>query len=115
MSGIYLPDELWKIIKLFIFHNIKYGKHLKKDKFIIQYNNIIKTLPKKCIPTFGPRIIFSPVNTIIRTYKYIYYIPLKNNKKYLIIEILILPQDYQYKFKMYDKIISNIYYNILEP
>ena len=115
MSGIYLPDELWKIIKLFIFHDIKYGKHLKKDKFIIQYNNIIKSLPKKNIPTLGPRIIFSPINTILKTYKYIYYIPLKNNKKYFIIEILTLPNDYQYKFKLYDQKIYDNYYKRLEP
>ena len=115
MSEIYLPNDLWKIIKIFIFHDIKYGKHLKKDKYIIKYNNIIKTLPKKKIPSLGIRIIFSQNNTETRNYKYIYYIPLKNNKRYFIIEILSLPKDYKSKFKKYDEIIYKNYYNFLDP
>ena len=112
MSAIYFPDELWKIIKLFIFHDIKYGKHLKNDKYILQYNNIIKTLPKRKIPKLGPRIYYNSINT---SFKYIYHIPLKNNKRYLIIEILQLPQDYKSQFKKYDQIIYNNYYNFLDP
>ena len=115
MSGIYIPDELWKIIKLFIFHNIKYGKHLKKDKYIILYNNIITNLPKRQIPTLGPRIIFSPINSNFINYKYIYFIQLKKNKKYFIYETLKLPENYQFDFKSHDKTIYNNYYNFLDP
>ena len=115
MSGIYLPDELWKLIKLFIFHDIKYGKHLKNDKYIIKYNNIIKKLPKKNIPDFGPRILFSPINTSFRNYKYIYFIPLKKNKKYFIFEIMPLHHNYIFAFKKYDQEIFSNYYKLLEP
>ena len=115
MSGIYLPDELWKLINFFIFHDIKYGKHLKNDKYIIKYNNIIKKLPKKNIPDFGPRILFSPINTSFRNYKYIYFIPLKKNKKYFIFEIMPLHHNYIFAFKKYDQEIFSNYYKLLEP
>lgn len=114
MSGIYLPDELWNLIKLFLFHDIRYGIHLKKDKNIILYNNIITQLPKKRIPRLGPRIIYSPINTSFKSYKYIYFIKIKNIK-YMIVEIQILPNNYQFNFKEIDKTISNNYYKFLDP
>lgn len=44
---MYIPKEIWIIIKLYLFHNIKYGKHNKKNKYIKQYNKIMKILPIK--------------------------------------------------------------------
>jgi hypothetical protein len=114
MSGIYLPDELWNIIKLFLFHDIRYGIHLKNDKYIILYNNIIKKLPKRKIPKLGPRVIYNPINTSFRNFKYIYFIKIKNIR-YMIIEIQKLPDKYQYNFKKFDKLILNNYYKFLDP
>jgi hypothetical protein len=113
MNKIYLPNELWNEIKLFMFHNIKYGKHLKNDKYIKQYNKIMKKIPTPKIPRNGPRIIYSSkLREKIKTYKCFYLIPIK--KKYLrIIEIVKIPDDYyeNKNYIKYDKLISEEYYN----
>ena len=45
-----------------MFHNIKkHGKHLKKDKFVIKYNNVLKSIPRPVIVSTGPRIIYTKV------------------------------------------------------
>ena len=50
-----LNEDLLNILKSFLFHNIKYGKHLKLDKNIINYNNILIMIPKLSnIEAFGP-------------------------------------------------------------
>ena len=41
------PDELWKLIKMNMFHKIKYGIHNLKNEDIKLYNNIMKNIPKK--------------------------------------------------------------------
>ena len=42
---MYIINDLWELIKEYLFHNIKkQGKHLKDDKYIHNYNNILKTL-----------------------------------------------------------------------
>ena len=43
---MYFPEELWIIIKYFLFHNIKFSKHLKNDPDIINFNKVINSLPK---------------------------------------------------------------------
>jgi len=109
----YFPDELWNEIKLFIFHKIKFGKHLKDDKYVHEYNKILKNLPRPKIPRNGPRIIYrSKLRKKIKTYRCLYLIPIK--KKYLrIIEIVKIPDDYyeNNNYKKYDKLISEEYYN----
>ena len=56
---MYFPDDLWLIIKDNLFHNIrKHGKHLKNTKETIQFNKIVKSIPIKIIPRYGPRIVY---------------------------------------------------------
>ena len=40
---MYIIDDCWNYIKTFLFHDIKiHGKHLKNDKHVKNYNNIVK-------------------------------------------------------------------------
>ena len=44
---MFIVEDVWKLIKEYLFHDIKkQGKHLKNDKNIHKYNYILKTLPK---------------------------------------------------------------------
>ena len=44
---MYFPKEIWIIIRLYLFHNIKYGKHNKKNKYIKKFNEIMEDMPRK--------------------------------------------------------------------
>ena len=104
---MYLPDELWIIVKYFLFHNIKFSKHLKKDKEIITFNKVIKSLPRRLAPRYGPRIMYFPKKKI---YKNFYLLRIKNNNFFKIIVVINLPEDYKEKFQIYDKLIRIDYY-----
>ena len=40
---MYIIDDCWNYIKTFLFDNIKiHGKHLKNDKHVKNYNNVVK-------------------------------------------------------------------------
>ena len=119
---MYIVDDVWSIIKEFIFHNIKkQGKHLKNDINIKNYNNVMKNIPIKIIPSFGPRIVYRSISITTeigrRFIKYCYYVHthLKrvNNgfRSYQMIEIQMLPFDYDLRDE-YDEILRNEYYNI---
>ena len=41
------PKEIWTIIKLYLFHNIKYGKHNSNNKHIKNFNKVMKNMPHK--------------------------------------------------------------------
>ena len=44
---MFIVEDVWELIKEYLFHNIKkQGKHLKDDIYIKNYNSILKTLPK---------------------------------------------------------------------
>jgi hypothetical protein len=103
---MFFPEDIWEIIKDFIIHKIKYGKHLKDDVYIKKFNKTIKNLPKRQIPRFGPRIMYIPKKN---TYKNLYLIKIKN--KYIRIIITSpLPKDYKEHFDYYDKNIRKDYY-----
>jgi len=104
-NEIYIPDDLWTIIKSFYFHKIKYGKHLKNDKYIKKYNNILLDIPKPKVPRNGPRILYK--NSF---YKFYYYIKISCFKWKPIIETQKLPNDYKEFFYKYDKEIRIRYY-----
>ena len=79
---MYIINDIWKLIKEYLFHNIKkQGKHLKNNKYIHDYNNILKTLPKMYIPRMGPRIIYNSFKREFRIVKFIYHINHKTWKK----------------------------------
>ena len=104
------PDEIWNIIKDNMFHNIqKHGKHLKKDKHIIKYNDVLKTIPHPVIVSTGPRIIYTSSSKETRFVKFIYHIIHKRIHKSLI-EYIILPDNYPRYNKIYDIGLRNYYY-----
>ena len=110
---IYLIEELWNKIKDYLIHNIKkHGKHLKNDSNIITYNNILKSLPKRTIPSFGPRIIYFCKNNI-KYIKYIFLICINKKKRFYkkVIEYLKLPDDYDSKYLEMDNEINGYYYS----
>ena len=79
---MYIINEIWEVIKEYLFHDIKkHGKHLKNDKYIHNYNNILKTLPKLYIPRTGPRIVYNSFKREFRLVKFLYHIYHKTWKR----------------------------------
>ena len=69
----WLPEELWREIKLCLFHNIKiHGKHLKDDIYTKKFNLVINSMPGKDMPRLGPRILYGSVTKPFRYVKFIY-------------------------------------------
>ena len=96
MEYWFIP-EIWREIKLYLFHKINiHGKHLKNNTNIKNYNKTMKDIPKLYIPRLGPRIIYKckkfkmakliykiPAPSLVSNKKTIYkliieYIPIKN-------------------------------------
>ena len=70
---MYIIEDIWREIKLFLFHDIKiHGKHLKNDKYVKMYNKVMKQVPVKYIPASGPRIVFQSNKIIDRCAKFLY-------------------------------------------
>ena len=79
---MYIINEIWEVIKEYLFHDIKkHGKHLKNDKYIHKYNYILKTLPKLYIPRTGPRIVYNSFKREFRLVKFLYHIYHKTGKE----------------------------------
>ena len=80
---MYIINDIWLLIKDFLFHNIKkHGKHLKDDINIKIYNSILKTLPKMYMPRTGPRIVYNSFfKTNFRIVKFLYHIYHKTWKR----------------------------------
>ena len=58
-SEYFIVEDVWREIKTYLFHNIKiHGKHLKNDKYIKKFNNIVTLIPRKYSCKLGPRIIY---------------------------------------------------------
>ena len=79
---MFIVEDVWKLIKEYLFHDIKrQGKHLKDDVYIKNFNSILKTLPKMYIPRTGPRIVYSSVKREFRLVKFLYHIYHKTWKR----------------------------------
>ena len=104
-----IPTELFILIKKFIFHDIKLGKHLRSEKHYKNYNNVVKSVPKPRVPRLGPRIIYSSRKYNIRFCIFIYYVRFKKIL-FLIKEYNLLNSDYDEKPYLYDKDIRIRYY-----
>ena len=94
---MFIVEDVWKLIKEYLFHDIKkHGKHLKNDKYIHKYNYILKTLPKMYIPRTGPRIVYNSFfSNDFRIVKFLYHIYHKTWKRSKTI-IVISPYKYYY-------------------
>jgi hypothetical protein len=74
MKNYYIIDDVWDLIKTYMFHSIKiHGKHLKKDKNVFLYNEVVKSVPIITIPRGGPRIIYNSAKRKFRVAKFLYY------------------------------------------
>ena len=70
---MYIIKDIWVQIKEYLFHDIKkHGKHLKDDKYVKKYNEVMNQLPIKYIPASGPRIVYQSNTIIHRCAKFLY-------------------------------------------
>ena len=107
----YLVDDIWNLIKTYIFHDIKsQGKHLKNDKDIIIYNNILQKLPKPIISRLDNAISYlhkEKKDFITFTY----YICVNKNIFIIIVETIPIPKNYHKFLQIYHYLIKFIYRN----
>lgn len=97
---MYIIDDCWNYIKTFLFHDIKiHGKHLKNDKHVKNYNNVIKIFPFLIKKYNGPRIIYNSAKKGTRIVKFVYVLRHKRIRKLIIV--------YQKMFREYRKELSN--------
>ena len=75
MKKYYIIDDVWILIKSFLFHNIKkQGKHLKKEiKHVCLYNKVVKSVPTIIKPVSGPYVVYSLPKNNIQLAKLLYY------------------------------------------
>ena len=121
MSTVHLIEDVWTIIKSYMFHNIKiHGKHLKNDPNISNYNKVMKNIPKPSVPINGPRIIYSSMTKTNRFIKFVYHINFfyKKHKPYnhylnsrTILETQILKDGYDTEYLTYDSKFREEYFN----
>ena len=79
-----IPLDIWRELKTYLIHDIKtQGKHLKKNKDIINFNNALCNLPRIEIPRNGPRIVYSFVKKNFLTIKYLYHVQAFKSKYHL--------------------------------
>tara|TARA_X000000950_G_C13687976_1_gene566798 strand:- start:366 stop:746 length:381 start_codon:yes stop_codon:yes gene_type:complete len=114
----YFPDDIWNIIKDYLIHNItKHGKHLKNDIWINIYNQCLTTIFPIIIPRYGSRVVYYQ-NGSKRFVKFIYKFPRKYDdihsffyKCISIIEIQLLPEDYDNENITFDHKLRYDYYH----
>tara|TARA_Y100000589_G_C27027449_1_gene577533 strand:- start:433 stop:831 length:399 start_codon:yes stop_codon:yes gene_type:complete len=74
MKNYYIIDDVWNVIKTYLFHNIKkQGIHLQNRKHVLLYNKVVKSIPTIVKPCTGPYVVYSPPNNNIRLAKLLYY------------------------------------------
>ena len=72
----WIIDDVWVLIKTYLFHNIKiHGKHLKNDKYVINFNKVVKLIPGIYMPKIGPRIVYCSALKSFRFVKFVYKVP----------------------------------------
>ena len=115
MKQYWIVEDIWKEIKLYLFHNIKiHGKHLKNDKNIIQFNKVVKSLPRKYIPASGPRLVYQSCLKPYRCVKLIYSVkaPCAFSKKNYSLKYKLIIEYLQIKDKTKDEIRKHYYHNV---
>tara|TARA_B100001094_G_C17952479_1_gene681296 strand:- start:194 stop:463 length:270 start_codon:yes stop_codon:yes gene_type:complete len=77
---MYVIDDIWIYIKEYLFHNIKYSKHLGDDKYIKEYNLILKKIPRYNDYKVCPKVIYNKNKNIIKS---LYHVNMPNKKEYI--------------------------------
>jgi hypothetical protein len=69
-----IPLDIWRELKTYLVHNIKtQAKHMKNKKDIINFNKVLRCLPRIQPPSSGPRIIYNSVFKRHRFAKFLYH------------------------------------------
>ena len=83
-----LPNDVWYIVKSFLFHNIKqHGRHLKDNITNKIYNNAIKIFNTSLYASNSVRIVLFEKKDNKKTYllyRYCYHFIIKNINKTII-------------------------------
>ena len=87
-NEIWIPEDLWRLIKSFLIHNINiHGRHLKNDKYTTLYNNTMTTVPTPETLPVGPCIVYCSQYNKQQMVKFVYCIPIFRKGAYkLVIE-----------------------------
>lgn len=108
---VYLIDDVWVYIKLFLFHNINiHGKHLEDNKYVRNYNNIISEIPFLIHEADSFRIIYD--SKTIPIVKFVYILKQKNIRKLIIEYNSISTSNIPQRQKIYKQIRNEYYKNI---
>jgi hypothetical protein len=76
----WIIEDIWREIKLYLFHDIKiHGKHLKDDIYVKNFNKVV--IPRKFIPVEMVGIIYQSVINPFRCAKFLYKVPAPSSKK----------------------------------
>jgi len=96
---VYIIDDVWLYIKLFLFHNIKiHGKHLEDNKHIQKYNNIIKEFNFLLCESDTFKIVYNSALKQTRIVKLIYNLKYKNINKLIIEFSVFREEDYKKEY-----------------
>ena len=102
----WIIEDIWREIKLYLFHDIKiHGKHLKDDIHVKNFNKIV--IPGKFSPFGLDSIIYQSVTKPFRCAKFRYKVPAPSYKKsrsnnILVVEYFpmgdLLPEQIEYEY-----------------
>jgi hypothetical protein len=96
---MYIIDDVWLYIKLFLFHNIKiHGKHLEDNKHIKKYNGIIKKFNMLLCESDTIKIVYGSALKQTRMVKLIYNLKYKNINKLIIEFSVFREKDYKKEY-----------------
>ena len=96
---VYIIDDVWHYIKLFIFHDIKiHGKHLEDNKHIKKYNDIIKEFNMILCESDTFKIVYNSALKKTRIVKLVYNLKYKNINKLIIEYSVFREEDYKKEY-----------------
>tara|TARA_B110000908_G_C10226715_1_gene438348 strand:- start:491 stop:817 length:327 start_codon:yes stop_codon:yes gene_type:complete len=96
---VYIIDDVWLYIKLFLFHNIKiHGKHLEDNKDIKKYNSIIKKFNMLLCESDTFKIVYDSALKQTRMVKLIYNLKYKKINKLIIEFSVFREKDYKKEY-----------------
>ncbi|MAP62057.1 MAG: hypothetical protein CMF82_03805 [Candidatus Marinimicrobia bacterium] len=79
---MYIVDDVWYEIKTFLFHNIKFSKHLSDNIHIKTYNSLLTTIPKYTNNHASPKIVFCSNNSNFKIKKSLFHVINPHTNKY---------------------------------
>jgi len=77
---MYIIEDVWNYIKDYLFHSIRYSKHLGNDVYIKRYNLIIKNLPIYNNDNVTPKFIYNELRKLVKS---VYHVNIPNKNSYI--------------------------------